>query len=376
MQIRLVASLGAVDPQQWNSLNPNANPFLRHEFLHALEDCGCVAPETGWEPCHLLAERDGHLVGAAPVYLKHHSYGEFVFDWAWADAYERSGRHYYPKLVNAIPFTPSVGPRLMGAAEAREPLARAQRKLAEEHGLSSAHALFATDADAAAFTASGFLTRSDCQYHWFNPGYADFDAFLATLTAAKRKKIRRERRRVAEAGITLEAFTADQLDEATWATVYDFYANTYHIRGQSPYLNLEFFLQLRQTMPEQVVVFLARHDRTPVAAALTLRDETTLYGRHWGARDDYHSLHFEACYYQGIDYCIRHGLRRFDAGAQGAHKLSRGFVPVTTHSFHWLTDRALRAAVRDFLRRETPLVDGYVSLQESHAPYRHEESNS
>lgn len=376
MEIRVVDKLKTIDSQQWNALLPDTYPFLRHEFLHALEVCGCLAPATGWTPCHFVAEEDGRLIGAAPAYLKQHSYGEFVFDWSWADAYRRAGQRYYPKLLNAIPFTPSVGPRLLGSPEVRRCLAEAQRALTAEHDLSSAHALFVTEADAAAFERAGFLARTDCQYHWSNNDYEDFDDFLARLTAAKRKKIRRERRRVMEAGINIETYNADELDEAAWDTVYRFYASTYHLRGQQPYLNLAFFLRLRETMPDRVVVFLAHHGRHPVAAALTLRDDTTLYGRHWGSHDDYHSLHFEACYYQGIDYCIRHGLRHFDAGAQGEHKLSRGFVPVITHSFHWLAHPRLRAAVADFLSRETPLVTEYAAFQESHKPYRREEPSS
>ena len=372
MQAKLVPGVGEIPAQAWNALLADDYPFVRHEFLQLLEETGCVGAEQGWQPAHVVVENErGALVGAAPAYLKYHSFGEFVFDWAWADAYERAGGRYYPKLLNAVPFTPTAGPRLLahdGAAAAA--VAQAMRALTDDLDLSSAHALFLRPEEAPRYAVQGFLERRDCQYQWFNAGYDSFDAFLDALSAAKRKKIRRERRRVREAGIHIEAVPGEEIEDALWNQIYGFYANTYHERGQDPYLTPDFFPRLARAMPGRVVVFLARDDSGPVAAALTLRDSQTLYGRHWGCLADYHSLHFEACYYQGIEYCIRQGLSRFDAGVQGEHKLSRGFLPVATRSAHWIADERFREAVEDFLRRERALVERRIEAQQARTPYK------
>lgn len=372
MQAKLVPSVTDIDAVAWNALAAGAYPFVRHEFLRLLEETGCVGPEQGWQPAHVVVESPaGELLGVAPAYLKYHSFGEFVFDWAWADAYERAGGRYYPKLLSAVPFTPATGPRLLSRdAGVAAGLAQALRRLSDDLELSSAHVLFPAEADAGHYAEQGFLRRIDCQYHWFNDGYASFDDFLGALSAAKRKKIRRERRRVSEAGVSIEALPGEDIPEHLWQRIYGFYANTYHERGQDPYLGADFFPRLARTLPGTVVVFLARDDSGPVAAALTLRDHDTLYGRHWGCLADYHSLHFETCYYQGIEYCISQGLRRFDAGAQGQHKLSRGFMPVETQSLHWIADARFRAAVDDFLKRERPLMREHIDEQREHSPYR------
>ena len=378
MQAKLIPSVADVSADAWNALTPEGYPFVRHEFLRLLEETGCVGPEQGWQPAHVVIQDDaGTPVGLAPSYLKYHSLGEFVFDWSWADAYERAGGKYYPKLLNAIPFTPSVGPRLLSRDPAlTAALAEAVRLLSDDLSLSSAHVLFPNDEHARGLEEQGFLRRIDCQYQWFNRDYTSFDDFLNALSASKRKKIRRERRRVSEAGIVIEAVPGEEIDAALWARIYGFYANTYHERGQDPYLTPDFFPRLSRALPGTVVVFLARDNGGAVAAALTLRDGTTLYGRHWGCLADYHSLHFETCYYQGIDYCIRHGLQRFDAGAQGQHKLSRGFMPVETQSLHWIADERFRAAVADFLERERPLIREHMDEQRGHSPYRAETESS
>lgn len=373
MQARLVPSVDEIPAAVWNNLVPDGYPFVRHEFLRLLEETGCVGPEQGWQPAHVALENDdGQTVGIAPAYLKYHSFGEFVFDWSWADAYQRAGGRYYPKLLNAVPFTPSTGPRLLvNNRTAGEALAQAVRAFATDLSLSSAHALFLQSEDTESYEAQGFLERLDCQYQWFNAGYESFDAFLDALNASKRKKIRRERRRVSEAGIHIEAVPGESIDNTLWRQIYSFYANTYHERGQDPYLTETFFPQLAHALPGYVIVFIARESSgRAVAAALTLRDSQTLYGRHWGCQADYHSLHFEACYYQGIEYCIRHGLLRFDAGAQGEHKVSRGFVPITTRSAHWIADSRFRTAVSEFLHRERVLIRQHMEAQRAHSPYK------
>jgi predicted N-acyltransferase len=367
-------SMGTVPPQDWNAL-ARGNPFLRHEFLRALEQSGCVGPGTAWRPVHLVARASGTLVGAFPLYLKDDSRGEFVFDWGWADAYERYGQRYYPKLVAAVPFTPATGERLLVAPGAdatavRAALTAAARTLADELRVSSLHVLFPTDAERAALEGEGFLVRKSCQFHWHNDGYADFDDFLSRFSAEKRKKAKRERRRIAEAGITFAHLDGGELTTAEWDAVFGFYAHTFTRRGRAPYLNREFFDVVAATMPASLHVVLARHGGAPIAAAICFASDTALYGRYWGSLGDFHSLHFETCYYQGIEYCIRKGLKLFEPGTQGEHKISRGFTPQATWSCHWLRDARFQAAVADFLERETPHVDAYMNELDEHVPYR------
>jgi predicted N-acyltransferase len=367
-------SLASVAPRDWNALAPG-NPFLRHEFLRALETSGCVGPGTAWLPAHLVVRAGEKLVGAAPLYLKHDSRGEFVFDWGWAEAYQRFGQPYYPKLVAAVPFTPATGERLLVApgqdrTALRAALTAAARALADELDASSLHVLFPTDTERAALEGEGFLARKSCQFHWHNDGYADFEEFLGRFNAEKRKKARRERRRIAEAGITFAQLRGDELATAEWDAVYGFYAHTFERRGREPYLNRKFFDTIAVTMPENLRVVLARQAGAPIAAAICFASDTTLYGRYWGSLADFHSLHFETCYYQGIEYCIRERLQLFEPGTQGEHKLSRGFTPQATWSCHWLRDARFHAAVADFLERETPYVDAYMNELDEHVPYR------
>lgn len=366
-----VDSIFDVPPQQWNALLQTDYPFARHEFLAALEGSGSVAPDRGWQPAHgLLHDAQGTLVAAAPLYLKDNSFGEFVFDFAWADAYARLGLPYYPKLICAIPFTPVIGPRLLARSSAdRQTLAGALAQLPRRLGVSSIHSLFGSHDSATAMLHAGAHRRRGIQYLWYNRGYADFNEFLSTLTAKRRKEIRRERRRIHDAGITVEVQPAGALPAALQDTLYQFYNRTYLIRGQTPYLDPAFFSQLVEHMPEQTLFFIARQAGRAVAMAFMMRDGHTLYGRHWGCEADYHSLHFETCYYSGIEYAIRHGLDRFDAGAQGEHKLRRGFEPAATWSTHTLADSRLSQAVENFVTREAELVADYEQQQWAHCSY-------
>ena len=366
---RTLASIRDVDASSWDALFATEYPFLRHDFLRALEDSGCVVRQRGWQPSHLVVQQGGALVAAAPLYLKSHSYGEFVFDWAWAEASQRIGVSYYPKLVCAVPFTPASGPRFAARDAAGRDVLLDALAIATP-GASSVHVLFAERVAAEELAGRGFLPRQDLQFHWRNAGFESFDAFLATLTSAKRKKILRERRRVAEAGIRFEVRRGDELAERDWHATYALYANTYEERGQPPYLTLDFFLDFGARAGTPVRLIQAHADGQLVAVAITLVGGDTLYGRHWGAAERYHSLHFETCYYQGIELCIREGLQRFDAGAQGEHKLARGFAPVTTTSLHLLRDERLHAAVAHHLRRERAWVESRRMELEEHAPFR------
>jgi predicted N-acyltransferase len=366
-------SLREIDPNSWNALAGD-QPFLRHEFLVALEQSGCVGAGTPWEPCYLVARDAQGIAAALPLYIKYDSHGEFVFDWSWADAYERAGRRYYPKLVAAVPFTPATGPRLLlrsdANADLKTQLVAAARALAADVGASSLHVLFPTDAERPILESGGLLARKGCQFHWANDSYESFDGFLARFSSEKRKKAKRERRRVAEAGIVFEHLRGDEPSAADWDAILEFYSNTFYRRGREPYLNREFFMRIAATMPDNLLIVLARHQGAPIATAICFRSRDTLYGRYWGSLADFHSLHFETCYYQGIDYCIRERLARFEPGTQGEHKIARGFTPQPTWSCHWLRDAAFHAAVRAFLARETRHVDAYIDELGEHVPYR------
>jgi len=364
----IVESLGGVDPQEWNRL-AGGNPFVRHEFLSALIDTGCASARTGWLPRFLLLRRAGALAGAMPLFLKSHSYGEYVFDWAWADAYARHGLDYYPKLLGAVPFTPVTGPRLLAASEReREALLAAALELARD--ASSLHVLFPTGAEAQLMQRQGMLLRRTVQFHWRNEGYADFEAFLARLTHAKRKNIRQERRRVRDAGVSVRRLRGAAIERGHWELFHRGYRGTYAAHRSSPYLNLEFFLRLGATQPEHTLMILAERDRAPIAAALCLVDGEAIYGRYWGALEHVPLLHFECCYYQAIEYAIENGLRYFEGGAQGEHKLFRGLLPVETVSAHWLAHPAFARAIEDYLERETSGIGRYVNELNEHTPFR------
>lgn len=372
MRQRQVRRLREVAPAAWDALFDPAYPFCRHAWLSLLETHGCVSEADGWEPQHLLLEDEGDaLIGAAPLYLKHHSYGEFVFDFAWADASHRLGRPYYPKLLNAIPFVPAVGPRLGGGSEAaRGRVAQHLAQISQALGASSMHSLFVNPVDAAVLRSQGMLERHDVQFHWTDRDYGSMAGFLASLNSEKRKKLLRERRRVAEAGIAFETCRGAELSDAEWALVYRLYTHTYLERGQSPYFSVDFLAAAGRHPDLDMRLIFAVHDGRRVAVAITFVGGDTLFGRHWGAEAHYHSLHFECCYYQGIELCLREGLTHFDAGTQGAHKHGRGFEAMRTVSFHELADPRLRQAVADYLARERQVMAARQNEFMHHTPYR------
>jgi predicted N-acyltransferase len=372
-----------IDAAAWDGLveaDPDANPFLRHAFLHALHASGSATPETGWGASFLtLWERgaDGaraeRLAAAVPLYLKGHSYGEYVFDWAWADAQRRAGGAYYPKWLVAVPFTPVVGTRILARdAPARRAAIDALLGVVRANDLSSLHVLFPPRAQLDALADAGMLVREGLQFHWRNRGYADFEAFLDALAQPKRKKIRAERRKVAEAGVRLQRRTGRDITRADWAFFHECYANTYAEHGSSPYLNLDFFLRLAEAMPEHLLLVLAMRGGTPVASAMGVYDAPrgALYGRYWGALEAVSCLHFECCYYQMIEFAIERRLQVFEGGAQGAHKLARGLDPVATWSAHWLRDAPLREAVRQFLARERGAIAATIDELAEHRALR------
>ncbi len=372
LTVRAVSGLRDVPAAAWDALFPADYPFTRHAFLCALETHGCVAPRSGWQPCHLLLEdAQGNLKAAAPRYQKTHSYGEFVFDFAWARASGELGQPYYPKQLCAIPFTPACGPRL-GALDdhARAQLLDALHAHWQSSNDSSLHALFLDERTAQDFHRRGALLRYDVQFHWHRATETDFGGFLARLTHDKRKKILRERRRVAEAGIRFESRRGNELSEAQWAQVFALYSNTYEERGQPPYLNLDFFLDYGRASDTPLRLVLGYEGARLIACAILVVGGATLYGRHWGCAEKYHSLHFETCYYQGIEFCLTEGLMHFDAGAQGEHKRTRGFAPVLTRSAHWLVDGHLHEAVSRHLQRERSAIEQYKNELMAHAPFR------
>ncbi|PID62940.1 MAG: GNAT family N-acetyltransferase [Gammaproteobacteria bacterium] len=394
--VHVVDSLEGIAAADWNTLNTEDNPFLDHRFLRALEASDSLGAATGWYPRYLLLKRSGgtpELIAALPCYLKTNSYGEFVFDWAWAEAFEHAGLDYYPKLVAAIPFTPASGQRfLVHPAEQRATLvplmARALRQLTNSMQLSSAHCLFLTLEELAAIAMplelqenrvtladTGFMPRYDCQYHWHNKGYTHFDDFLAGCTAKRRKTIRRERRHVSDAGLRLERRSGTSLSADEWAEVHEFYCATFDRKWGRPSLTRDFFEQIGREFGDHTLIVFA-HDPAdaeparPVACAVMFHGGDTLYGRYWGCRREHHSLHFEACYYQGIEFCIEQGIARFEPGAQGEHKITRGFEPTLTASAHYIAHPEFRAAIADFLLRETPRVEARCAALKDLLPFR------
>jgi uncharacterized protein len=372
--LRIVDSIASVPAQQWNALETSGNPFVRHEFLLTLERTGCVGGGTGWTPCHLLLQTaSGEIEAALPLYSKRDSWGEFVFDWSWARAYQQAGLSYYPKLISMPPFTPATGPRLLAKTQdARTRLSAALIEYARAQRVSSAHLLFVTDTDRAALGSHDYLWRKDCQFHWHNRDYPSFDAFLATFRSEKRKKALRERRRVQENGISFRTWPGEKMDARLWEIVFGFSAGTFAVHGHEHYLNVDFFRAVSAALPGAVVVKLAEFEGTPIATAIFFRGGDTLYGRYWGAAAEFHSLHFETCYYQGIEYCIEQGLRRFEPGTQGEHKVPRGFEPTQTWSAHWIADPRFRRAIDSYLDQERTAVDEYMRQVQEHVPFKRE----
>ncbi len=377
MHLQVLNSLSEIAAADWNDLADGANPFVSHEFLYTLERTGCTGVGTGWTAQHLLVTDGpgGKALGAVPLYLKDHSYGEYVFDWAWANAYARAGLEYYPKFVAAVPFTPAMGPRLLMAPHAdhetvANTLIDAALDLAQQTRASSLHWLFTTEPETQLLERRGLLRRSGFQFHWSNPGYRDFEDFLAGFTADKRKKVRRERRAVREAGVTVEMRAGLSLNETDWDRFHEFYHATVRAHGAVPYLTRAFFRTIGATLPHHTLLALARRGSGPIGGALFFRGGDTLYGRYWGGTEHVPGLHFETCYYTAIEYCIAHGLKRFEAGAQGGHKLARGFVPTPTYSAHWLAHPQFARAVADFLAREHGSLEYAMHELNEHAPFK------
>ncbi len=355
--IVVLGSLADVNPSAWDALVARAdgNVFLSYAYLRALETTGCVGGRTGWAPRHLVA-RDGAgaLIGAMPMYIKTHSYGEYVFDWAWADAYRRSGGEYYPKLLAAVPFTPCTGPRVLAADdETRLALMQGAMAFALQSGVSSLHVLFPLEREAWLWQKAGLMLRQGVQFHWENPGFASFDAMLATMTHDKRKRIKQDRRYVAEAGLTWRVSRGAAITEADWQFFYRCYDGTYRAHMSTPYLSPEFFAHLGMDCDDAAVMFIGERNGSRLCASLCVASGESVYGRYWGTLEPVKSLHFEACYYQPINWCISHGFKRFEGGAQGVHKLARGLLPTATYSVHWLADQRFAAAVDEYLARET-----------------------
>lgn len=371
---RVLSSLNEVDPATWNALvNAQAapTPFMRHEFLNAMQTSGSATLDSGWQAQYLCRESDLGLDAVLPLYLKYHSYGEYVFDWAWADAYRRHGLEYYPKLLAAVPFTPVPGSRLVARDDhGRNALINTLMQVAGDNKLSSAHILFLTEHEAMLCKDAGWILRTGVQFHWNNAGYRDFDDFLEHLDRKRRKNIRAERRKVAEAGVTFVQLAGTEIKEEDWRFFKRCYDHTYADHHSTPYLTLEFFLQIGASMPENLRLIIASQNGQRIASSLVVHDETTLYGRYWGGVVDLPCLHFETAYYQALDFCIAKGLQHFEGGAQGEHKLARGFLPVQTWSAHWLAQLDFAEAVERYTAQEAQQIAHYVDELNTHNPYK------
>jgi predicted N-acyltransferase len=379
--IRIIDRIAAIPASSWDACAGPDNPFLSHAFLDALEESGSATAETGWLPQHLaLEDACGRLLGVAPLYLKGHSYGEYVFDHGWADAYERAGGRYYPKLQCAVPFTPVTGPRLLvhpdigpdGGAAIADALIAGMLELARRHKVSSVHVTFPTHGEWERFGEAGFLQRMGQQFHWENQGYASFDDFLAALSSRKRKTIRKEREGAVAGGIEIHTLTGAAIEKRHWDAFFRFYISTSDRKWGSPYLTREFFDLIGVRMADRIVLVMAEKNGRLIAGALNLRGGDTLYGRNWGCAGDFPFLHFEACYYRAIDFAIAHGLTRVEAGAQGQHKIQRGYLPSPTYSAHWIRDPGFKRAVGDFLARERRAVAHEMGELAELSPFRRE----
>jgi predicted N-acyltransferase len=423
MPVRILHSIHDVTASDWNALDLRGQPFLRHEFLAALEDTGCACAETGWAPYHVVLIDDSTRIiqAAMPLYLKSHSFGEFVFDFSWAEAFAQAGLNYYPKLVSAIPFTPATGPRILLSLQAdannaaqlnHAGLLQAAVELLQDHNLSSIHVLYADEAtrnhlftsavdlsdnksahpelveglltnnhetlrhaqrerrsEFDSETNNEWLPRTSCDFHWYNRGYQSMDDFLESFRADKRKKAKRERRRVVEQGIVFKTLHGCDLTRELCEIIFAFSEHTFHEHGHEHYLNADFFYRIAQVLPSQLMIKLAEYQGRAVAAAIFFVGKDTLFGRYWGASGNFDSLHFETCYYQGIEYCIEHGLQKFEPGTQGEHKIARGFEPTLTHSAHYIRDERFRNALRPYLQRERHAVDKYAEAMREHVPF-------
>ncbi|MDE0387229.1 MAG: GNAT family N-acetyltransferase [Rhodospirillales bacterium] len=376
VEAHILSSITQVDADAWDRCAGPNNPFVHHAFLSALEESGSSTGETGWQPRHIVLKTpQGAVLGAVPMYLKNHSYGEYVFDHGWADAFERAGGRYYPKLQVSVPFTPVTGPRLLAppgpqAEAVKTALLSTCVGVCDQIGVSSVHITFPTEDEFDLMGEAGLLQRTGIQFHWLNEGYESFDDFLASLASRKRKQIRKERQAVADSGLSIAALTGSEIEERHWDAFFDFYQTTGSRKWGVPYLTREFFSLLGERMADAVVLVMVEREGRPIAGALNLAGSDALYGRNWGAIEEHRFLHFEACYYRAIDYAIAHGLGRVEAGAQGPHKLARGYLPVPTYSAHWVANESLRDAVANYLDHETREIDREIAVLERHGPFR------
>ncbi len=377
MQFKIVNSIAEIGRERWQKIYSGDSPFLRFEFLHAQEKHGCVGEHVGWIPYHAVVEElsSGELLGIMPLYIKTNSYGELVFDWAWANAYERTGREYYPKLVSAIPYTPVTGERMLINPSANKK--SVEKKLiqgilheAQSLNISSIHCLFPEHDLCHVFNNHKFETRMACQFHWHNEGYERFDEFLSTLTSRKRKNIKKERARVEAQGFHFEVLQGNEIEDKLWPIIYEFYKKTFDEKGGYATFTLPFFKSISKSMGEQLLVILAYNGEQTVASAIFYKDRHHLYGRHWGCLDQFDSLHFEVCYYMGIEYAIKHGIKHFEPGAQGEHKISRGFLPKLTWSSHWIKDPEFSLVISQFIERERIYMKDYVQELQKHSPFK------
>lgn len=377
MRIEVHESMAELDSIEWNRLANKRFPFISHEFLALAERTGCVSEATGWSPRHIgIYNSRDKLIAAMPLYEKTHSWGEFVFDWSWAQAYQRVGLEYYPKLVSAAPFTPAQSSRLLtlnNSPELASKLLEQAIKLANDGGLSSLHVLFPTPQELPALEKAGLKLRKDCQFHWHNHEYRNFDEFLETFSSSKRKKAKRDRRHVAEQGVRFRWLDGHTLNDSIWRDVYQLISNTFLQRGSMPYFSLEFLIEVSAHLPDSIQVVLAEKNNETIATAVFFRGTDALYGRYWGCNTDINALHFETCYYQGIDFCIKNGISRFEPGTQGEHKISRGFSPVTTWSAHWLARPEFFSAIEQYLDREQDYIDRYIEAVNQHSPFKQTE---
>lgn len=377
MQHQFISSINEISACDWDTLCENDYPFLRHAFFAALENSNSTTAETGWQPHHLiLRDNDQQLLAIMPLFIKNHSYGEYVFDWAWADAYHRYGIEYYPKLLNAIPFTPATGPRWLidknsDKTAILSDLFTTIEKEAHRLGISSSHILFSYKSDGELLQKYDYMQRTGCQYHWLNQNYQSFDDFLSTFSSRKRKNLNKERRRINEQNIHLTIKEGAEITEEDWQYFYLFYHLTYFKRsGRQGYLTEEFFPLLAASLPQSLMMVQAQKDEEVIAATLYFKDKQTLYGRYWGCKEEYNQLHFEACYYQGIEYAIQHQLTRFDPGAQGEHKIQRGFTPVLTYSWHWIRHQEFHEGIAHFLRSEEKQIHQYIQQASERLPFK------
>jgi predicted N-acyltransferase len=369
-ELKIIEDLADIPPADWDAL-AGGDPFVSHAYLYALQQSGCATAQFGWQAQFLTLWQDDQLLGAMPLYLKMNSYGEHVFDWAWADAYHRHGLHYYPKLVCTVPFSPVTGPRLLAISdEVRALLLETALRFARDTGVSSLHCLFLNEADTREAQDGGMMLRQDVQFHWQNHDYKDFEGFLAALSRDKRKRIRQERRKVREAGIKLQCITGDVATAEQWAFFASCYAHTRRIHHSPPALNDDFFQRIGAALPHNTLLVIASRDGQMIASALNIVTKDVLYGRSWGTFEFHSGLHFETCYYQAIEFCIARGIRTFEGGAQGEHKLARGFLPVTTRSAHWLAHPEFARAIENYLQRETDAISEYVDELNDRSPFK------